>query len=121
MVSTLRDMRIWAPRLASGRGLLSARMQRERLASVRGNAPIIYGLGIFSVHGWLGHNGSLPGYQTLSLYHRPTKTTVVALINSDVARRGVAPSTVLGEAITRVISPRDVYTLPASPAADDEE
>lgn len=118
MVSTLRDLRTWAPRLVSGRGLLSARTQRLRIASVTGDGPIVYGIGMFNVRGWLGHNGSLPGFQTLSLHHRRTRTTVVALINSDVARRGVAPSTVIGEAITRVISPRNVYSLPASPVAE---
>lgn len=121
MVSTLRDLRIWGPRLVSGRGLLSARTQRLRMASVAGNAPIVYGLGMFNVRQWLGHNGSLPGYQTLSLYRPQTKTTVVALINSDVARRGVAPSEALGEAITRVISPRNVYRLSASPTGDDDD
>jgi D-alanyl-D-alanine carboxypeptidase len=120
MVSTLRDLRIWAPRLVSGRGLLSARTQRLRLASVAGDAPIVYGIGMFNVSGWLGHNGSLPGYQTLSLYRPRTKTTIVALINTDIARRGVAPSTLVGEAITRVISPRNVYSLPAAPTSDDD-
>jgi D-alanyl-D-alanine carboxypeptidase len=123
MVSTLRDLRIWAPRLATGRGLLGARMQRERARSVAGPGdPVTYGLGMFNVHQWLGHNGSLPGYQTLALYRPQTKTTIVALINTDIQRspRG-APSTLVGEAITKVISPRNIYTLPAAPPSEDEE
>jgi D-alanyl-D-alanine carboxypeptidase len=121
MVSTLRDLRIWAPRLATGRGLLGAKMQRERARSVAGPGdPVTYGLGMFNVHQWLGHNGSLPGYQTLALYRPQTKTTIVALINTDIQRspRG-APSTLVGEAITRVISPKNIYTLPAAPPSED--
>jgi D-alanyl-D-alanine carboxypeptidase len=123
MVSTLHDLRIWAPRLATGRGLLSPAMQRERARSVAGRGdPITYGLGLFNVHGWLGHNGSLPGYQTLALYRPQTRATIVALINTDIASRtGAAPSTLVGEAITKVISPRNLYTLPAAPASQDEE
>lgn len=121
MVSTLRDLRIWAPRLATGRGLLSRALQRERAASVAGPGdPITYGLGLFNVHGWIGHNGSLPGYQTLALYRPQTRTTIVALINTDIElAAGVAPSTVVGEAITRVISPKNIYTLPAAPPSED--
>jgi len=116
MISTLRDLRIWAPRLATGRGLLSAKTQRIRAASVAGPGdPVTYGIGLLNVHQWIGHNGSLPGYQTLALYRPRTKTTIVALINTDVPSAGSAPGTLIGEAITRVISPRNVYTLPAAP------
>ncbi len=27
-----------------------------------------YGLGIFKVRGWIGRNGSLPGYEVLPVY-----------------------------------------------------
>lgn len=120
MVSTLDDQRIWARRLATGRGLLLPATQRERDASVAGPGdPFTYGIGVFNVHGWIGHNGSLPGYQTLTLYRPRTKTTIVAFVNTNIARNGEAPSTVLGRAITRVISPRHVYTLPAAPSEEE--
>jgi D-alanyl-D-alanine carboxypeptidase len=121
MVSTLRDLRIWAPRLATGRGLLSPATQRLRAASVaKVQEPITYGLGLFNVHEWIGHNGSLPGYQTLALYRPQTKTTIVALINTDIPAHGSAPSTLVGQAITSVISPKHLYTLPAAPSGEDE-
>lgn len=115
MVSTLDDLRIWAPRLATGRGLLSARTQRTRLASVSSGGALDYGIGMFNVRGWIGHNGSLPGYQTLALYRPRTRTTIVALMNADVPTQGKAPSDAIGQAITEVISPRNVYTLTAAP------
>jgi D-alanyl-D-alanine carboxypeptidase len=122
MVSTLQDMRVWAQRLSTGRGLYSPAIARERAASVAGNpkAPIAYGIGMFNVSQWRGHNGSLPGYQTLALYRPQSKTTVVAFINTDVEVKGKAPSTLLGEAITKVLSPKHVYDLPAAPGGEDE-
>jgi D-alanyl-D-alanine carboxypeptidase len=74
---------------------------------------------MFNVHGWIGHNGSLPGFQTIALYRPDTKTTIVALMNADIETKGTAPSTIIGRAITRVISPRNVYTLPGAPSDDE--
>ena len=121
MVSTLRDLRIWARSLATGDGLLAPATQAERAASVTvPGSAIAYGIGMFNVGGWLGHNGSLPGYQTLSLYRPETRTTIVAFINSNAEHKGSAPSTLVGEAITKVVSPQHVYTLPAAPTDDGE-
>ncbi|PRC59480.1 serine hydrolase, partial [Mycobacterium sp. ITM-2017-0098] len=63
MISTVRDMHIWAPALATGT-LLTRQMQQERLQTVDHDgtpAPHGYGLGLFNLAGWIGHNGSLPG------------------------------------------------------------
>jgi D-alanyl-D-alanine carboxypeptidase len=95
-------------------------MARERAASVAGGSgPIAYGLGLFKSAGWIGHNGSLPGYQTLALYEPESRSTIVAFINSDVEHDGDAPSTLVGEAITKVISPDHVYTLSAAPPTQE--
>lgn len=115
MISTLEDMHIWAPALATGK-LLTPEMQAQRLQTV--NAPGLppqdgYGLGIFNLAGWIGHNGSLPGYQTVAVYLPEKQTTLVILINTDIEYRGSEPSTMLATAITKVISPDHVYTLSA--------
>src|SRR3954452_862970 len=70
MISTLDDMHTWVPALATGK-LLTPEMQKQRLQTV--GAPGMpaqdgYGLGIFNLGGWIGHNGSLPGYQTVAVY-----------------------------------------------------
>ena len=67
MISTLDDMHIWAPALATGK-LLSPAMQAQRLQtlSLPGQPPGDgYGLGIFNLGGWIGHNGSVPGYEAV--------------------------------------------------------
>ena len=108
MISTLEDMRIWAHALATGT-LLSADTQRVRLDIAVPMDPqrsSFYGLGIFNVGGWIGHSGSIFGYQTIVLYLPQTQTTLVIFINTDAPHDA---GTTLARAITDVISPDHVY------------
>ncbi|WP_018546005.1 serine hydrolase domain-containing protein [Streptomyces sp. LaPpAH-108] len=123
MVSTLDDLRVWAPTVATGelpdgRRMIDESTQRQRLVTPPTGVPGAgYGLGIFDVHGWIGHNGSLPGYESLTVYLPSARTTLVVLLNTDIDHDGQEPSTLLGQAITRIISPGHVFDLPAQPAA----
>jgi D-alanyl-D-alanine carboxypeptidase len=113
MISTLDDMRIWAPALATGK-LLTPQMQEQRLQTVGspGMPPQDgYGLGIFNLGGWIGHNGSLPGYQTVVVYLPQKQTSLVILTNTDIEYQGGEPSTTLATAITKVLTPDHVYSL----------
>ena len=114
MISTLADLHTWAPAVATG-ALLSPEMQRQRLQTVHedGLPPDVgYGLGIFTVGGWIGHNGSIPGYQTVVVYQPDTRTTLAILTNSDISPPGGGEaSSALAEAITTVITPEHVYHL----------
>ncbi|MGW0998413.1 serine hydrolase domain-containing protein [Streptomyces sp. NPDC002520] len=123
MISTLDDLRVWARtvatgRLPDGRRLISAATQRERLITPRTPIPGTgYGLGIFDVHGWIGHNGSLPGYECLTVHLPSARATIVVLLNADIHHAGQEPSTLVGEAVTKIVSPGHVFDLPAEPAA----
>ncbi|MFI6294564.1 serine hydrolase domain-containing protein [Nonomuraea sp. NPDC050790] len=111
MISDLEDQRKWARILATGT-LLTPRTQAERLKT--GTTQISgtgYGLGVFNVHGWIGHNGSLPGYQALTIYLPEYQATLVMLLNTDISDNGQEPSTVLGRAVTGVVTPGHVYEL----------
>lgn len=114
MISTVEDMRTWLPALASG-SLLKPDLQTQRLQTLpEQGAPddFGYGLGIFTVAGWLGHNGSVPGYQTVALHLPDRQTTLVVMINTDIAVEGRGdPSGVLATAVTEVITPGHVYRL----------
>jgi D-alanyl-D-alanine carboxypeptidase len=115
MISTLDDMHIWAPALATGK-LLTPELQAQRLQTV--GAPGLppqdgYGLGIFNLGGWIGHNGSLPGYQTVAVYLPEKQTTMVILANTDIEHQGSEPSTTLATAITKELTPDHIYTLSA--------
>lgn len=66
----------------------------------------------FTVAGWIGHNGSVPGYQTVAIYLPERETTLVVMINTDIAVPGGGdPSAALVTAITAVITPDNVYRL----------
>jgi D-alanyl-D-alanine carboxypeptidase len=82
VVSTLADLRQWAPELALG-SLLDEELQRERLQLVSTTlGGIEYGLGIAEAEGFLGHDGLLFGYDSTELYSPSLHTTVVVLANA---------------------------------------
>ncbi|UXY31259.1 serine hydrolase domain-containing protein [Streptomyces sp. HUAS TT20] len=123
MISNLEDLRVWARTVATGRLpdggiLISPAVQAQRLTTPPTTIPGAgYGLGIFNVQGWIGHNGSLPGYESLTIYLPSARATLVVLLNTDINYNGQEPSTVFGDAITSVISPNHIFNLPAEPAA----
>jgi len=113
MTSTLDDMRNWAPALATGK-LLSPQLQAQRLETINtagAPAPYGYGLGLFNAGGWIGHNGSLPGYQTVAVYLPERDITLVIMINTDEKVGSDDPGTLLAAAITRELTPDHVYKL----------
>ncbi|MFI9545720.1 serine hydrolase domain-containing protein [Streptomyces sp. NPDC052016] len=123
MISTLQDLRVWARTVATGEmpdgeRLISPATQKQRLVTPPTPIPGAgYGLGIFNVQGWIGHNGSLPGYESLTVYLPSAETTLVVLLNTDVDHGNEEPSTLFGDAISSIISPDHVFDLPAEPAA----
>ncbi|MEU0968937.1 serine hydrolase domain-containing protein [Streptomyces sp. NPDC005917] len=124
MISDLDDLHRWARTAATGvfpdgRIMVGPATQKQRLTTPPTDIPGAgYGLGIFDVQGWIGHNGSLPGYEALTVYLPSTRTTVVALLNTDISYRGnIEPSTLFGQAITRIISPAHVFDLPVPASA----
>lgn len=84
MISTLDDLRIWAPALATG-ALLTPAMQQERLRGVplvsSSGRTFAYGLGIMTSDGWSGHAGAIFGYSTWMLHHPGRGATVIVLAN----------------------------------------
>ncbi|MCX4628448.1 serine hydrolase domain-containing protein [Streptomyces sp. NBC_01443] len=114
MISDLGDLKTWARVLATGT-LLKPATQAERLNVVDALPGTGYGLGIFNVQGWIGHNGSLPGYQALVVYLPQAQATLTLTLNTDIAYKGSEPSTLFGEAITKIVTPDHVFSLPAQP------
>ncbi|MFK0211850.1 serine hydrolase domain-containing protein [Streptomyces sp. NPDC090298] len=116
MISDLQDLRTWARVVATGT-LLTPKTQAERLNVYPSGIPGAgYGLGIFDVQGWIGHNGSLPGYESLTIYLPEAKATLVVLLNTDVLHDDNEPSTLFGQAITRVVTPDHVFDIPVTRA-----
>ena len=89
MISTVEDMLVYGRALGTGEGLLPPEQQAERLNSFMGGPPPLsadkdYGIGLVNDHGWLGHTGELPGFNTAVYYHPELDATVVVEVNSDI-------------------------------------
>ncbi|MFJ2827426.1 serine hydrolase domain-containing protein [Streptomyces sp. NPDC087263] len=112
MISDLHDLRRWAKVVATGE-LLSPETQAERLKTLPTGFPgLSYGLGIFKSGGWIGHNGSIPGYETVTVYLPSQHATLVLMINTDITDGGQEPSSLLARAITQIVTPNNVYDRP---------
>ncbi|MET9951683.1 serine hydrolase domain-containing protein [Streptomyces sp. NPDC006339] len=115
MISTLEDLRRWAPVLATGK-LLKPETQAQRLEVLPTGLPGTgYGLGILETNGWIGHNGSLPGYETVTVYLPAQKATLVLILNTDALVDGQEPSTLVARAVTSVVTPKNVYAGAITP------
>ena len=84
MISTLDDLASYAKALADGT-ILSRKSQRERLQIVDVKlSPTLktgYGLGIFDIQGFLGHDGAIYGYST-AMFHLPAKDATIVVIGN---------------------------------------
>ncbi|MBS1691764.1 MAG: beta-lactamase family protein [Actinobacteria bacterium] len=108
IVSTYSDMKVWAAALGRGT-LLKADTQAQRVQAMGSVPGVGYGFAIFDVHGWIGHNGDIPGYATVSVYLPEEDATLVVFVNSDVPQDHSAGQ--LATAITEVATPKHVYRL----------
>ncbi|MEU4092046.1 serine hydrolase domain-containing protein [Streptomyces sp. NPDC026673] len=114
MISTMSDLRRWAPMVVRG-DLLKPATQKERMRTVPVGIPGLgYGLGVMDNHGWIGHNGGLPGYTTVMVHLPSADATLVVHANSDVYTKGKQTATWVAKAVTDIVSPRNVYDLPAA-------
>ncbi|MFE9835785.1 serine hydrolase domain-containing protein [Streptomyces sp. NPDC005551] len=112
MISDLRDLRRWAKIVATGE-LLSPKTQAQRLKTLPiGHPGTSYGLGIFKSGGWLGHNGSIPGYETVTVYLPSKKATLVVMINTDILVGEQEPSSLVARVVTEIATPKNVYDRP---------
>jgi D-alanyl-D-alanine carboxypeptidase len=100
LTSTLHDLRRYCPAMATGHGLLDRRMERKRLNFVDISQDIQvpgagYGLGIFAlptVAGtFLGHDGGVPGFDTVCVYSPQSRTTIVAFGTTSVELDPISP------------------------------
>lgn len=83
MISNLEDLHAWVKALATGE-LVSKQMHQAQLTWIDvpgGRGEIKSGLGIEEEFGYLGHNGSNPGYQSDMKYLPDKDATIVVLFN----------------------------------------
>ncbi|MGU3497239.1 serine hydrolase domain-containing protein [Mycobacterium sp. C31M] len=112
IVSTTADLRSWAKALGTGT-LLQPATAAQRLADPSPAAPGVgYSFAIFDTHGWLGHNGDIPGYTTVLVYLPVRDATLTVSVNSDIPENHAAGQ--IARAITAIVTPDHPYDLAAS-------
>jgi D-alanyl-D-alanine carboxypeptidase len=85
MISTLEDLRVWARALATGE-LISEEMHLEQLPKPDPQTPGVpfdtgYGLGLSMMDAWLGHAGSVSGYNCYMFYCPEHDAVMVTFFN----------------------------------------
>jgi D-alanyl-D-alanine carboxypeptidase len=61
--------------------------------------PLSYGFHLLKFDEFIGHNGSLPGYNTFILFEANTNTTLIVAINTDFNDKKIPPADILTEYI----------------------
>ncbi|HEY8583094.1 MAG TPA: serine hydrolase domain-containing protein [Capillimicrobium sp.] len=106
MISTLGDLRTWTRALGRGT-LLEPRTQRIRLQpnphSAAGGREYDFAIG--NDHGWLAHDGQIPGYNTQVAYLPKLDATIVVMANSDIASATGTIAPQVFTALAKVIAP----------------
>ena len=80
MTTTVGDLQRWAVALGTGR-LISKRLfraqRRFRPIANPGGPKVGYGLGLFHIGDWIGHNGAIYGFNTVMFYLPSKRATIV--------------------------------------------
>ncbi|MFJ3877768.1 serine hydrolase domain-containing protein [Streptomyces sp. NPDC090077] len=124
MTSTLDDLHTWVPALTGGKlpdgsRLLEPGTQAQRMRMLpTGHRGVGYGLGIAEIDGWVGHNGELPGYETIAARLPQEGAVLVVIVNSDVDGDFGNLSTLIGHEVTTIATPDHRWTLPAAAQPD---
>lgn len=82
MISNLPDLKIYAEALAKG-SMISPESQKERLKLINTGVSkfVSYGLGIFSLEGFIGHNGGITGFNTTMGYYPELDALILVSVN----------------------------------------
>lgn len=108
-ISTATDLADYVEALVGG-GLLSDELQQRRLDSL---VPIDpenpgaagYGWGIASFGPMIGHDGSMPGFQSFMAHDPDTDLTIIVLANIQNAPDGQAPANEVARALMAMLLP----------------
>jgi D-alanyl-D-alanine carboxypeptidase len=94
LVSNFYDMKKWA-KIVAGGYLLSDRMKAERFAWIQNH----YGFCVIKAGNWIGHPGSISGYNSHVLYNNNKQASMIILTNTDSG----APVEAFSDAFRKII------------------
>lgn len=97
MISNVADLKIYGEALAKGT-MLSKKTQEERLKFVSTGVRdfLKYGLGIFSLGGFIGHNGGITGYNTTMGYDPELQAMIIVSVNEFGVNGGKSDNVFVG-------------------------
>lgn len=105
IISNVYDLRIWGEALAKG-SLLSPAMQDQRLIWVNNpnDSNKFYGLGIMKYGEFLGHDGTMPGFESL-VYHLPSRNATIVVLANTLSPPNPPPQEEIFKAIVELLIP----------------
>lgn len=106
-ISTATDLADYVEALIGG-GLLSDELQSARLDSVQSTDPSSpaaagYGWALASFGPFLGHDGSLPGFQSFMAHDPDTETTLIVITNLQASPTGDQTANEIARAVMAVL------------------
>jgi D-alanyl-D-alanine carboxypeptidase len=109
MQSNLADVMTWAKAVGTG-ATLTKKAQAERLQGNPHSKSGVreYDFAIGRDHGWLAHDGDIPGFNSQLAYLPTGDVTIVVLANSDAETSAGTPAPVIFKALASVVTPRNV-------------
>lgn len=87
MTSNLCDLRTFITSVTSG-GLLSPDLQHQRMTYWNAHATepqlptLKYGMNVFTLGGFIGHNGGLPGFVSMAMRNPESGATIIFMLNA---------------------------------------
>jgi D-alanyl-D-alanine carboxypeptidase len=108
--SNLADMMTWAKAVGTG-ATLTKRAQKLRLqpnlASKSGGREYDFAIG--QDHGWIAHDGDIPGFNSQLAYLPTSDATIIVMTNSDITQgNGPPPAPVIFKQLASVLTPSNI-------------
>jgi len=103
LISNIYDLGKYARLLGTG-SFYSSDLHIERTKYIEAAPGVKYGFAIGELSGWLGHNGSLPGYNSELFYYPARDAVVIVHVNSDIDN----PAHAVINAIAGVLTPDNI-------------
>ncbi|MEE2524429.1 serine hydrolase domain-containing protein [Pseudarthrobacter sp. J75] len=121
VISTVPDLLAYGHALATGQGILDPAAAEKRLTEFPAGKAA-YGTGYACYGGWVGHEGTLPGYNTHMVYDTASNTTAVVAVNSDIHAGACTPGSPTPQDLSdrRCLSPAVRILIPLTKALGHE-
>ena len=107
LISNIYDLQKHIESISTG-SLISTKMYEEQRQWTIIPSKGKYGFGIAEMNGWLGHTGSIPGYNTIMYKNKEQGVTLIINVNSDIQIMNEgSPVDTFFQNIAKVVTPNN--------------